>query len=224
MSEVLILNGSGRGKKSTSAGLGIYLIDLLKEESIAATMLTIRNQLNSEEKIKEMVDAISEATHIIVIAPLYDDCQPYNVVKAQEIIAESKMNLENKHFLFIANSGFGEPEQITEGTLRIYKKFASSVGFRWGGSLSIGGGEMLQGRYGKLLHEVGTFAKNAIVELEKIVNSIKSESTYPDTEIILIPGFFYKWPFKQLFTSMNTRGWKKVAAKNGEKVDAKPFL
>ena len=171
-----------------------------------------------------MVDAIAKATHVIVIAPLYDDCQPYNVVRAQEIIAECQINLENKQFLPIVNSGFGEPEQITEGTIQIYKKFASLVGFKWGGSLSIGGGEMLGGRYGKLLHEVSTFAKNAIAELEKITESIKSDATYPDTEIILIPGYFYKWPMKQLATSFNNRSWKKAAEKNGEQVDAKPLL
>ena len=224
MSQVLILNGSGRGKKSTSAALGIYLIDLLKEEDLEATMLTVRNQLNSKERINDMVGSINKATHVIVTVPLYDDCQTYNIVKAQEIIAESKLELENKQFLPIVNSGFGEPEQITEGTIPIYKKFASSVGFKWGGSLSIGGGEMLRGRYGKLVHKAGPFAKNAIIELEKIVESIKSDATYLDTEIILLPKLFYKWPFKQLFTSMNNSGWKKAAEKNGAKVDAQPFL
>lgn len=224
MSDFLILNGSGRGKKSTSAALGFYLVDLLKEESLEASMLTIRNQLNSEEKIKEMIDEIDSAAHVILIAPLYDDCQPYNVIKVQEIIAECQINLEKKKFLPIVNCGFGEPEQIMEGTIQIFKKFASSVGFKWGGSLSIGGGEMLRGRYGKQLHEVGTFAKNAIAELEKITETIKSDAAYPDTEIILIPGYFYKWPLKQLATSFNNRSWKKAAEKNGEQVDAKPLL
>ncbi len=102
MSEVLILNGSGRGKKSTSAGLGIYLVNLLKEENIDANMLTIRNHLNSKEKTKIMIDAISVAAHIIIIAPLYDDCQPYNVVKAQEIIAESRISSYGD-YTYVAN-------------------------------------------------------------------------------------------------------------------------
>ena len=113
---------------------------------------------------------------------------------------------------------------MTEGSIPIYKQFASQVGFKWGGSLVIGGGEMLQGRYGKSLHEAGYFAKNVKAEFEKIVATIKTEAIYPDTEIVLIPEFFYNWPFKQLFTSINNKAWKKAAKKNGEEVDAKPFL
>ncbi|MBA7513569.1 hypothetical protein ES705_05585 [subsurface metagenome] len=224
MNNVLLLNGSPRGKKSNSASLGNYLLGLLKEVNVESKMLETRNQINTEEKITEMLEAIKVADFVILFTPLYDDCQPYNVVKVQEIIFKQKMNLENKFFLPIINSGFGEPEQISEGTIPIYKRFASQVGFKWGGSLAIGGGEMLQGRYGKQLHEVGNMAKNAIVELEKIVESIKSEEEYPDTEKILIPGYFYKWPMKNLVTYINTRSWKKVAEKKGEKVDARPFL
>ena len=224
MKKVLLLNGSGRGKKSTSAALAIYLEELLKTNGFETQLLTIRNQLTSNEKIKKIIDAVKIADFIILFAPLYDDSQPYNVVKIQEIIAEQKMNLKNKQFTVIVNSGFGEPEQISSGTVPILKKFASKVGFQWGGSLSIGGGEMLGGRYGKQLHEAGNMAKNAIAELEKIAKSLQSEDTYPDIDLILIPRIFYKWPLKQLATSINNKSWKKAAEKNGEKVDAKPFL
>ncbi len=224
MSKVLFLNGSPRGKKSTSAALGNYLFDFLKDMNFETKMLINRNQIGKEEKIEELLKEIEEASYVILLTPLYDDCQPYNVLKILEIIFEKQMNLENKIFLPIINCGFPEPEQITEGTIPIYKQFASQVGFKWGGSLSIGGGEMLQGRYGKQLHEVSQFAKNAIEELEKIAESLKNKTEYPDTEIILVPGYFYKWPLKNLATYMNNKGWKKVAEKKGEKVDATPLL
>ena len=98
MKKVLLLNGSGRGKKSTSAALAIYLEELLKTNGFETQFLTIRNQLTSNEKIKKIIDAVKIADFIILFAPLYDDSQPYNVVKIQEIIAEQKMNLKNKQF------------------------------------------------------------------------------------------------------------------------------
>jgi len=224
MNKVLLLNGSPRGKKSTSAALGNYLFDLLKDMNFETKMLTNRNQINNEEKIEDLLKEIEEASYVILLTPLYDDCQPYNVLKIQEIILKQKMNLTNKLFLPIINSGFPEPEQITEGTIPIYKQFTSKTGFKWGGSLSIGGGEMLGGRYGKQLHEVGNFAKKAISELEKIAESLGSKDVYPDTELILVPGYFYKWPLKNLVTSMNNKSWKHVIEEKGEKVDAKPLL
>ena len=224
MSKILLLNGSPRGKKSSSTALGNYLSNLLKELNFETKMLINRNQIDKEEKIKELLKEIEEANIVILLTPLYDDCQPYNVLKTQEILFEHKMNLKNKLFLPIINCGFPEPEQITEGAIPIYKQFASQVGFKWGGSLSIGGGEMLQGRHGKQLHEVEKVAKKAIEELQKISESLKAETKYPDTELILVPGFFYKWPLKNLFTYMNNIGWKKIAEEKGEKVDATPFL
>jgi hypothetical protein len=224
MIKALLLNGSPRGKKSTSAALANYLINLLKEKNFETKILTIRSQIDKEEKIVDLLNEIIEASIVILLAPLYDDCQPYNVIKIQEIIFERKLDLSKKVFLPIINSGFPEPAQITEVAIPIYKQFASQVGFIWGGSLAIGGGEMLQGRYGRQLNEVEQFAKNVIEELEKIAVSLLRPTIYPETELILVPRYFYKWPLKNLVTFMNNIGWKKAAEEKGEKVDATPLL
>lgn len=224
MSEVLILNGSPRGNKSTSASLGKYMKELFENEGIKTTIQIIRSQINSEEKTAEMIVNVKSADFIVLLAPLYDDCQPYIVIKTMEVIAEKKMDLTNKTFIPIINCGFPEPKQISEAAIPIYKKFASTVGFKWGGSLAIGGGEMLRGRQGMQLNEAGNMAKNAIKALNDIVQSLVLETQYPDVEIILVPRIFYKWPLANLVTSMNTKAWKKMAERKGEKVDAKPYL
>ena len=224
MSNALILNGSPSGKKSSSASLSNYLKKLFESEGIDAEIVLILTQLNKEERIKEMVEKIKSADFVVLFAPLYDDCQPYIVTKTMEIIAEEKMNLSNKTFIPIINCGLPEPKQISEVAIPIYNRFATTVGFKWGGSLAIGGGGGIQGRFGKQLDEIGVFAKNAIEALNDIVHSLVSESQYPDVEIILIPKIFYKWPLANLMTSINTKSWKKMAKQKGEKVDARPYL
>lgn len=224
MSKALILNGSPRGNKSTSASLGAYLHLLFENEGVETSALTIRKQLNSKEKIAEIIEEVKTADFVILFAPLYDDSQPYIVTKIMEIIAEKKMNLSNKTFIPIVNCGFPEPEQISEVAIPIYQRFALAVGFKWGGSLAIGGGEMLRGRYGMDLDEVGNMAKNAKEALRDIVGALIDEAQYPNTEIILIPRIFYKWPLANLATSMNNKAWKKMVERKGEKVDAQPYL
>lgn len=224
MSNALILNGSPRGKKSSSESLANYMKKLFETEGIESEIILILTQLNKEERIKEMVEKIKSADYVVLFAPLYDDCQPSFVTKTMEIIAEEKMNLSNKVFIPIINCGLPEPEQISEGVIPIYNRFATTVGFKWGGSLAIGGGEGIQGRFGKQLDEIGTFAKNAIEALNDIVQSLVSEIQYPNVEIILVPKIFYKWPLVNLMTSINTKSWKKMAEKKGEKVDAQPYL
>ena len=174
MTRVLVLIGSPRGKKSNSSSVGEHLQGILKERDFETDLILIRPQLTSEERIKEMINAIIKADIIVLTAPLYDDCQPYIVTKTMEILRDRKVDLTNKEFLPIIGCGFPEPEQISAVSIPIYKKFASAEGLQWAGSLAIGGGEMLGGREGKKLEDVPTFARNVVAELEKIVDSFET--------------------------------------------------
>lgn len=224
MTKALLLMGSPRGKKSTSNSVGTYLLEQLEKKGLEIKTIIIRSQLNTEDKINEMVEEVKEADTIILTAPLYDDFLPYIVVKTFEIIADRKLDLKKKQFIPIVNCGLPEPEHISEAAIPIYKRFASLVGLQWAGSLAIGGGEGLRGRQGLKLEEAGVFSKNVIVALEQIAESLTSDEIYQDVEIILIPGYFYKWPLNRIMTRMNTKHWKKMVEKKGEKVDAKPYL
>lgn len=224
MTTALLLSGSPRGKKSNSESVGTYLLQLLEKKGLKTKTIIIRPTLNSEEKIKEMVASVKDSDIIILTAPLYDDCQPYIVTKTMEILADSKLNFDKKQFIPIINCGLPEPHHISAVAISIYKRFADMVGLQWVGSLAIGGGGGLQGDRGLKLEDAKPFSKNAIKELEKISDSLTSDTVYSDVEIILVPGIFYKWPLNRIMTSLNTKAWKKMAEKKGEKVDAKPYL
>lgn len=224
MTKVLFLIGSPRGKKSTSFSFGKYIDEKLQEKGLETTTLIVRSQLASEEKTSQMLKEIEETNMVVLIAPLYDDCQPYIVIKLMELIAAKKLNLEDIKFLPIVNSGFGEVVQITAVSIPLYHKFASTVGFKWAGSLAVEVGEMFQGRYGKLMPELGKTANIMRGILDNLADAIISGTDLPDMAPRTFPGMFYWKILKKPFARINTNHWRKVAKEKGEDADARPYL
>jgi hypothetical protein len=195
----------------------------LEKKGLETEILWVNKQVTSEKRTTQMLEAVDCADIVILTAPLYDDCQPYIVIKAMEAIADQKKDMGNKRFMPIINSGLPEPEQITAVSISIYHKFAMTVGFKWAGSLAIGGGEMLQGVRGKTLEDIGRMANRIKETLENIAEAMVTERSYPDKSIRTVPDFFYKPLFKKLIARFNTWGWKSRTKKNGGIVDARPF-
>lgn len=223
MTRALLLVGSPRGKKSTSSSVGSYLLNILEKRGLETDILWIIRQLADDEKLFQMLDAVDRADIIILTAPLYDDCQPYIVTQTMEAIAAHRKNLENKRFIPIINCGFQEPEHITSVAIAIYHKFATTVGFKWAGSLAIGGGEMLQGASGKKLNELGKMAGKVKKALERIADALVADNSFPDESIRAVPDFFYKPFMKKVITWINNHSWKSRAKRNGGVVDARPY-
>lgn len=223
MTRTLVLVGSPRGKKSTSTSLGSYLTAQLEKKGQETEILWINRQVTSENRIAEMLDAVDRADILILTAPLYDDCQPSIVIEAMEAIAAQEKDWGFKRFFPIINCGLPETEHITAVSISIYHKFAMTVGFKWAGSLAIGGGEMLQGVSGKTLEDLGRMAKRVRETLTNIAHALAADNSFPDKSMRIIPDFFY-WPFfKKLITRLNNWGWRSRAKKNGVVVDARPF-
>jgi hypothetical protein len=179
-----------------------------------------------------MLKTVDEADVIILAAPLYDDCEPYIVIKAMELLAAHQRERAKtsekgtgKTFSVIVNCAFPELHHNVM-VLQIYRKFASDVGYHWGGSLAISAGEALQGRYGKSLDEVGSMAKKVKAALDRMADSLLEGS--PVDEIMsIIPSFFYHGPlsfFGSLFNMMNRRMWASQAKKKGGDVNARPYV
>ena len=221
---VLILNGSPRGKKSTSSSFGNYLAEQFHTHGVETNTLTIRNQLNSDAKIHVMLKEVENSDLIILLAPLYIDSQPYIVIKLMELIAEKEMNLEGKRFFPIMNNGFPEAEQITAVSIPIYHKFAKMVGLIWAGSLTIGMGEIFQGRRGKQLNELGKNADKMKSVLNSVAETLSTGEDLPDLVPKVMPGIFYWKILKRSFLRMGDKSWSKIAEEKGEQVDAKPYL
>jgi len=223
MTGALILVGSPRGRLSTSTSIGNYLSKQLDERGIEVETIWLREVLPSEERTTKMLESVGAADPIIVIAPLYDDCQPYLVTKTMELIADRGSHNTDIRFIPIVNCGFSEHQQITAVAIPIYRRFASTIGFRWAGSLAIGGGEAIQGASGKQLEDVGNMANELKERLGEIAESLATGTQFSDTFMIAFPSFFLNPIMSKISVWMNNRGWKAQAKKNGAEVDAAPY-
>ena len=223
MKRVLLLVGSPRGKKSTSTSLGKYLMGRLEEKGQHSEIFWINRQVTTEKRREEMIEAIDRADIVVLTAPLYDDCQPFIVVRMMEAHAARGKITANKRFIPIINCGFPEPEHITAVSITIYHKFAKTVGFRWAGSLAIGGGEMLQGARGIALEDLGRMSARVRRTLDEIAEALAADNSLPDKSLRTVPDFFYKPLLKKIILGFNNLGWKSRAKKNGAAVDARPF-
>ena len=231
---VLLLVGSPRGKKSSSTNLGTYLLTALQKKGLKTLQTQwIGHALRSQDKIQQMLEAIDEADIIILAAPLYDDCEPYIVIKIMELIvarqkelAKTSKESTGKIFSVIVNCAFPELHHNV-AALQIYRKFASDVGFHWGGSLAISAGEALQGKEGKSLDDVGSMAKKVKGVLDRMADSFSEGSPPADEIMSIIPSFFYHGPLSflgSLFNGINNRMWASRAKKKGEDVSARPYV
>lgn len=223
MSSVLLLVGSPRGKKSGSTSIGEYLLHQLSSAGHETETLWIKTQLANEEKTTRMLDTVDAADLIILAAPLYDDCQPYIVVKTMEAVANRGSDLTSKRFMPIINCGFPEHRQITAAAIPIYRMFADSVGLQWAGSLAIAGGEMYRGSQGMKLEELGKASAKIRSKLKEIGTSLAAGQTWTDDVLTAFPEFLLKPIFARLILGLNNAGWKSRAKQHSSDVAAMPY-
>jgi hypothetical protein len=105
----------------------------LEGQGLDTETLWLREVLPSEERTSQMLESVGAADIIIVIAPLYDDCQPYLATKTMELIVDQGTVNADKRFIPIVNCGFPEHQHITAVAILIYRRSASTVGFQLGG-------------------------------------------------------------------------------------------
>lgn len=144
----LLLVGSPRTRTSTSYSLGGYLFERLGARSIHTETIYLHTVLRSPEKMKTLLDAVDGADLVTLAFPLYVDSLPAPVIEALERIAAHRQGREQASrqlFTAIANSGFPEAYQNATA-LAICEMFARQASFEWGGSLALGGGQMVDGR------------------------------------------------------------------------------
>ena len=143
----VILVGSLKTRNSTSNSLSVYLSNKLNDNHIQTEIIYLYSILRSSEKVKAMLESIDSADLISLVFQLYVDSLPAPVIKSLEIIAEHRNETKNSHhplFTALANCGFPEAGHNTTA-LAICELFAKQTGYLWGGSLSLGGGGMVNG-------------------------------------------------------------------------------
>jgi multimeric flavodoxin WrbA len=225
MTKALLLMGSPRGRKSSSNSICIYLQELFVKNGFETEdPIFLRTSVNTDEKVNDMLKALEKADIIVLVAPLYDDTSPAIVVKTMEAMAREGSKFTKKRFFPIINCGLSEPFHITEVSIPIYHKFATTLGLQWVGSLALGAGEGLQGKDGKLLHESGGFGKKVIKALDRLVDALVANQDFGDEAVeIFSLKIYYNRVMRPIMVWVNNRGWKKAAAKNGGDVAARPY-
>ncbi|NTV16572.1 MAG: NADPH-dependent FMN reductase [Chlorobiaceae bacterium] len=216
----LLLVGSPRMGKSTSAALGEYLFDQLGTHGVETETLQLYKALNHPEKTRRMLEAIDSADLIVLAFPLYIDSIPAPVLSAMRIISKHRQQLPSSgRFAAIANCGFIESFH-NDNALAACAVFAKSSGFDWMGSVSIGGGEgLVQGRP---LQELGgpviPYKKN----LDIVAEALAAGHPVPEEARLrlakpFVPGWIYR--------IAGTAGWKKQARQYGteHRLDERPY-
>ncbi|MDD5502316.1 MAG: hypothetical protein PHH26_02500, partial [Candidatus Thermoplasmatota archaeon] len=146
MKKALLLIGSPRGMKSTSASLGGYLLERLWDNGWETESVHVQSALKSEKRTSEMLSAIENSGLVAIAFPLYVDGPPAAVIRAMEIIAENRPKAPEKKqaLVSIINCGFPEASQ-NKFAQEMCRIFAKKAEFSWAGGLAMGCGECIHG-------------------------------------------------------------------------------
>ncbi|MFX1490323.1 MAG: hypothetical protein ACFFBI_14325 [Promethearchaeota archaeon] len=220
--KVLLLIGSPKGEKSTSASLGNYLISKLEEFGMTSEIGFIYRLVNREEKIKNLFKIVGNADLIILSFPLYVDSLPAPVIKAMELIKEERDTIrseKSQKFIAICNNGFPEASQNSTA-LQICRVFSKDCGFVWKGGISIGGGGAISG---VPLQEKGGMVRNVIRGLDIAASALKDGKEIPQEALELLSKKFIPFSIYRFFGNF---GWKFRARNYGvkQKLKNKPYL
>jgi hypothetical protein len=218
--KVLLLIGSPKVEKSTSASVGNYLISKLEEFGMVSETRFIHRVVNRDESIKSLFQSIDNADLIILTFPLYVDSLPAPVIKAMELIKENRTTLESKKsqsFIAIANNGFPEASQNSTA-LQICKIFSKESGLKWKGGLALSGGAI----NGVPLLEKPGMLRNVIKGLDITAEALKDDNEIPQEAIDLLSKKFIPTGIYRFFGNF---GWKAQAKRYGvkQKLKNKPY-
>src|SRR5574341_54563 len=206
----VLLVGSPRTRKSSSASLGGYLMEQLAARGVGTETIQIYTSLNSPERMRSMLKAIDDADLIVLAFPLYVDSLPAPATAALERIAAHRAEKHtDQRFAAIANCGF--PESTHNATaLAICETFAQQAGFFWAGALALGGGQGLV--HGTPLNELDGRAIPLKKSLEIAAEALAAGNSIPQAAKDLmakpaIPGWMY--------LLVGAYGWKQQAKQYG---------
>jgi multimeric flavodoxin WrbA len=191
----LLLVGSPRTRKSTSASLGGYLMEQVNVHGVETETIQIYTSLNSPDRMEALYSAVDHSDLIVLAFPLYVDSLPAPVMAALEKIAAHHLEESSPtRFAAISNCGFPEAHH-NEIALAICAQFAHSAGFEWMGSLALGGGQGIV--HGTPLHQLDGRAIPIKQSLEMAAEALASGRSIPEPARKLltkpvIPNWMYK--------------------------------
>jgi multimeric flavodoxin WrbA len=202
--KVVLLVGSPRTKKSTSASLGGYLLEQLAAKGIDVETIHTYTNFNNAA-----LASIDSADLVILAFPLYVDGLPGALVTALEKIAAQRTGKQTQQrFAAISNCGFPEARH-NDTALAICADFARAAGFQWAGGLSLGAGEMI---HGGVLTEMDGRAQPIMTALNLAAESLVTQKVISaDARSLLARPVIPHW----MYTFMGNLGWKSQAKRWG---------
>jgi multimeric flavodoxin WrbA len=143
----LLVVGSPRRRRSTSAVLGDYLAASLRRSGIVIDRMTVREVLEDEGVGRDAFASALDRAELLVLAfPLYVDAVPAPLVALLEWVAARGVRADPAvRVAALVNSGFPEAEQCAPA-LSVSRRFALETGMSWAGGLALGAGAAIDGR------------------------------------------------------------------------------
>lgn len=183
---VLLLVGSPRGLRSSSASLGAFLLAELANWGWAGETLCTPAFAKGTQWQQRLCRAVDRADLLVLSAPLYVDGPPAPVVRALEIIADyrraSPPPRPGQQMIAISNCGFPEAHH-NQTALRIYRRFAREVGLTWLGGLALGAGEIINDQP---LAQLGGWAQSARTALTQAAAALVQGQPIPPATVELM--------------------------------------
>jgi NAD(P)H-dependent FMN reductase len=206
----VLLVGSPRTRKSTSASLGSYLFEQLAKRGVQSETLQVYPAFSSPARTALALEKLEAADLVVLAFPLYVDSLPAPAIAALEKIAARRGGQPTgQRFAAIANCGF--PEAFHNApALAICSEFARQSSFAWAGSLALGGGEGVV--HGMPLDQLDGRAIPIKKSLEIAADALAAGESIPAAAGDLlakpaVPGWLYR-----LFS---TYGWRQQARQYG---------
>jgi multimeric flavodoxin WrbA len=208
----MLLVGSPRTRKSSSASLGGYLFEQLGKQNVQVETIYTHTSVRSPGRMAALFDAVEAADLVVLAFPLYVDSLPAPLIEALERIAVHRAGRERTHpqrLVAIANCGFPEAKHNTMA-LAVCATFARQAGFDWAGSLALGAGEGIV--HGAALDELGGQAFALSKALDLAAEALLAGKPIPQAAVDLmarpvIPGWLYR--------AMGVYGWREQAKRFG---------
>ena len=217
----LLLVGSPRTKKSTSASLGGYLFEQLNKRGIETRTIQIYTSLYSPERMKAMYESIDNADLAVLAFPLYVDSLPAPVMAALEkITVHCQDNRSLIRFAAIANCGFPGANH-NDAAIAIASEFARQTGLTWMGGLALGAGEGIV--HGVPLNELDGRAIPLKGALDLAAEALAGGNPIPGSaRDLLAKPIIPSW----MYTLRGRFGWRQAARQFGMEKELKrqPYL
>ncbi|MEG0274443.1 MAG: hypothetical protein RR690_04885 [Longicatena sp.] len=193
--KIALLNGSPRGKNSTS----YYLLEELSKslQHQDATIFT-------KATLPSLCDCLKELDVLVLAFPLYVDSMPASLIDQLDVIKSTGIHNTKLKVYAIVNNGFYESKQNHVAISMVWN-WCKTCGFQKGYAIGVGGGEMV--RFAPLGHGPEKNLGKAMQELTKHI--CENQSTMDQYVEPNFPKFLYK-----VAAHYN---WKKQIRSNGLK-------